>query len=294
MRAPRVFVPPRSTPMTRFSPTRGGYDTSEVGGGEKPYRVYRGGRATGAVPLAGRKPSPQAEKRVANGGGNGRKRYAGPGPAQPRRKRRVGRYVLLGLLVLVVLAVVWGIGTYFALAGGDKAAQKRLGDSAAAALDKQNGLLLSGTTDILVLGTDHSQAVGRAADRHSDSIMLVRVGGGRTVFLSIPRDLRVDIPGHGPDKINAAMQLGGPALAIKTIRTYTTLPVNHVVVVDFAGFRSLIDKVGGVTVDVPRPIYSNSFDCPYSAQRCATWKGWRFAKGKQTMNGFRALVYSRI
>jgi LCP family protein required for cell wall assembly len=280
--------------MTRFSPTRGGYDTSEVGGGEKPYRVYRGGRATGAVPLAGRKPAPQAEKRVATGGGNGAKRYAGPGPAKPRRRWRARRYVLLGLLVLVVLGVLWGIGTYFALAGGDKAAQGRLGDPAKAALDKEDGLLLSNTTDILVLGTDHSQAVGRSADRHSDSIMLIRIGGGRTVFLSIPRDLRVDIPGHGPDKINAAMQLGGPALAIKTLRTYTTLPVNHVVVLDFSGFKSLIDKVGGVRVNVPAAVYSDKFDCPFSARRCETWKGWRFAKGPQTMNGARALVYSRI
>jgi hypothetical protein len=170
-----------------------------VGGGEKPYRVYRGGRATGAVPLPGRKPAPQADKRVSNGGKNGAKRYAGPGPARPRRKRRIARYIALGLLVLVLLGVLWGVATYFALAGGDKAAQGRLGAPAKAALDKENGLLLSHTTDILVLGTDHSQAVGRSADRHSDSIMLVRIGGGRTVFLSIPRDLRVDIPGHGPD-----------------------------------------------------------------------------------------------
>src|SRR5438132_7306913 len=105
MRAPSVFVPPRSTPMTRFSPTRGGYDTSEVGGGEKPYRVYRGGRATGAVPLPGRKPAPQADKQGSNGGQNGAKRYAGPGPARPRRKRRIARYIALGLLVIVLLGV---------------------------------------------------------------------------------------------------------------------------------------------------------------------------------------------
>jgi LCP family protein required for cell wall assembly len=202
--------------------------------------------------------------------------------------------VLLGLLLLVVLAVAWSVGTYLALAGGDKAAQDRLGAPAKAALDKESGLLLSNTTDILVLGTDHSEAVGRAADRHSDSIMLIRIGGGRTVFLSIPRDLRVDIPGHGPDKINAAMQLGGPALAIKTIHRYTTLPVNHVVVLDFSGFKTLIDKVGGVRVNVPSPVYSDKFDCPYSARKCESWKGWRFAKGPQTMSGARALVYSRI
>jgi LCP family protein required for cell wall assembly len=202
--------------------------------------------------------------------------------------------VLLGLLVVFVLLVAWAVASYLALASGDSRAQTRLGAAAKTALDSDSGLLLGHTTDILVLGTDHSSAVGRATDRHSDSIMLIRIGGGRTVFLSIPRDLRVEIPGYGSNKVNAAMQLGGAALAIKTVRNFTTLPINHVVVVDFGGFRSLIDKVGGITVNVPKPIYSNSFDCPYSAQRCATWKGWRFAKGPQTMNGSRALVYSRI
>jgi LCP family protein required for cell wall assembly len=124
--------------------------------------------------------------------------------------------------------------------------------------------------------------------------MLIRVGGGRTVFLSIPRDMLVDVPGQGPSKINAAMQAGGPALAIRTVRQFTRLPVNHVVLVDFGGFKKLIDKVGGITVNVPAPIHSNRFDCPYSARRCASWDGYRFAKGPQHMNGTRALVYSRI
>src|SRR3954451_15040453 len=294
MRAPSVFVPPRSTPMTRFSPTRGGYDTSLVGQGDKPYRVYRGGRAQGTVPLASRQAPPAAKKKAPVSGGNGAQRYRGPGPARTHRRRPWKRRILLGLLLLFALFVVWAVASYLALASGDSAARKRLGAPAKAALDKDAGLLMSHTTDILVLGTDHAQSVARETDNHSDSIMLVRIGGGRTVFLSIPRDLRVDIPGHGPNKINAAMQLGGPALAIKTLRTYTTLPVNHVVVLDFSGFKSLIDKVGGVRVTVPAAVYSDKFDCPYSARRCETWKGWRFAKGPQTMNGARALVYSRI
>jgi anionic cell wall polymer biosynthesis LytR-Cps2A-Psr (LCP) family protein len=67
------------------------------------------------------------------------------------------------------------------------------------------------------------------------------------------------------------------------------------VIVDFADFKDLIDSVGGVDVDVPAPIVSNRFDCPYAtAQRCQQWEGWRFHKGKQHMNGERALVYSRI
>ena len=99
--------------------------------------------------------------------------------------------------------------------------------------------------------------------------MLVRTDPARhrLAYLSIPRDLRVDIPGHGPNKINAAFQLGGPALAIKTVRALTGLHVNHVVIVDFADFKDLIDALGGIDVDVPKPILSNRFDCPYATRR---------------------------
>jgi LCP family protein required for cell wall assembly len=117
----------------------------------------------------------------------------------------------------------------------------------------------------------------------------------RLYYLSIPRDLVVPIPGEGTQKINAAMQFGGPALAIRTIRQFTGVPINHVVVVNFGAFKELIDAIGGITVDVPRPIRSNRFDCPYSTQaRCDRWPGWRFPKGPQHMNGERALIYSRI
>jgi LCP family protein required for cell wall assembly len=116
----------------------------------------------------------------------------------------------------------------------------------------------------------------------------------RLYYLSILRDLRVEIPGYGTQKINAAFQIGGPALAIRTVRAVTGLPINHVVTVDFADFQALIDELGGITVDVPAPILSNKFDCPYKPARCASWPGWRFPKGEQTLDGRRALVYSRI
>ena len=72
------------------------------------------------------------------------------------------------------------------------------------------------------------------------------------------------------------------------------LPIDHVVVVDFDGFKELIDAIGGIEVTVPKAILSNKFDCPYKPKRCADWEGWRFEKGTQHMNGQRALVYSRI
>ena len=108
----------------------------------------------------------------------------------------------------------------------------------------------------------------------------------RLAFLSIPRDLRVEIPGYGASKINAAFQFGGPTLALRTVKNLTGLDVNHVAFVDFDRFRELIDSVGGIEVNVPRPILSNRFDCPYATSaRCQAWEGWRFEKGTQKMDG---------
>src|SRR4029079_5311732 len=106
--------------------------------------------------------------------------------------------------------------------------------------------------------------------------------------------LRTDIAGVGAAKINAAFQAGGPALAAKTVRQFTGLPINHVVIVDFGSLRDLVDAIGGGDIAVRAPILSNPFDCPYKQAKCNTWKGWRFGTGKQHMNGRRALVYSRI
>jgi LCP family protein required for cell wall assembly len=116
----------------------------------------------------------------------------------------------------------------------------------------------------------------------------------RVAYLSIPRDLQVEIPGYGTSKINAANQIGGPALTLATVKNLIGLPIDHVVVVDFDGFRELIDAIGGIEVNVPKAILSNKFDCPYKPARCAEWEGWRFEKGPQHMDGRRALVYSRI
>src|SRR4029079_7438228 len=81
----------------------------------------------------------------------------------------------------------------------------------------------------------------------SDSILLMRIGGGHNSTLSIPRDTVVDIPGHGQNKINAAYAIGGPALAIRTVEDYLGIQVNHLVEVNFENFPQLIDALGGVT-----------------------------------------------
>lgn len=257
---------------------------------EKPYRLYRGGRVKGKVPAP---PRPGRQGQADEDG----LRYPGPGPILPARRKNWPRRILIGVAALLVLLVVWGVASYLAFRSGVKDANARLDGSARAALDDQSGLLLSHPTTVLLLGTDHSRVGGREGDRHSDSIMLVRTDPKRhrIAFLSIPRDLLVTIPGGGEAKINAAFQAGGPALALKTVRAFTGLEINHVVIVDFADFKDLIDELGGITVNVPAPIVSNRFDCPFATEaRCREWQGWRFEKGNQQMDGRRALIYSRI
>ena len=265
-------------------------------GGEKPYRLYRGGRVKGRVPTASpRQPPP----RTPRAGRDGRERYRGPGPRpQPRAARQIrwGREIGIAIVLVVLFLIVWALVGYFAFRNGVAAANKRLPTQTRTALAQDSGSLLSSSTSILLLGTDHSLAASRAGDRHSDSITLLRTdpSHNRLYYLSIPRDLRVEIPGYGAAKINTAFQVGGPRLAIRTVAGYTDVPVNHVIVVNFAQFRDLIDKVGGIDVIVRRAILSK-FDCPYASPvRCSRWRGWRFAKGKQHLNGRRALIYSRV
>jgi LCP family protein required for cell wall assembly len=260
---------------------------------DKPYRVYKTGRTIRRGQL---RPRPASRSDDGRRGGNGEAPGAAR-PKRPRRRRGWGRRIGVTIGVLVLLLVVWALLSFLSFRSGVAKANKRVGFPTRAALDDQGSLLLSSPTDVLLLGTDHANSDARANDQHSDSMMLVRTDPShhRIAYLSIPRDLRVPIPGHGDAKINAAFQIGGPPLAIKTVKHFTSLPINHVVAVDFSTFKQLIDDVGGITIDVPEPILSNRFDCPYaSAARCQRWPGWRFRKGKQHMDGQRALIYSRI
>jgi polyisoprenyl-teichoic acid--peptidoglycan teichoic acid transferase len=259
--------------------------------GEKPYRVYRGGRTKGRVPLE--RPQTRRER-------DGRS----PSPPRVRRPRRRWswkRRIGVTLLLVLLLIVIWSIAGYLSFRGGVAKANERLQKTSPGierVLASQDGAVLSNPTTILMLGRDFANTDQRVTLNHSDSIMVLRTDPSRhrLAYLSIPRDLRVAIPGNGEQKINAAMQIGGPALVVRTIEALTgnALRINHVMIVDFANFKDLIDNVGGIDITVPAPILSNKFDCPYDAAGCARWKGWRFAKGRQHMDGRRALIYSRI
>jgi LCP family protein required for cell wall assembly len=205
-------------------------------------------------------------------------------PPRPARRRRIrwGRLITFTVLGLLLLLTVWVGYGYRQFRSSLDASNKRVDASTRAAL-VPGGSLLSDPSTTLVLGSDRRPDAGPG---RSDSILLVRVDPARNRIaeLSIPRDLRVTIPGHGDDRINVAYETGGPALAIRTVQALTGIPINHVVLVDFSGFRDLVDALGGVTIDNPEKIISNSFD----------GHPWRFGRGKLHLDGRHALAYARV
>jgi polyisoprenyl-teichoic acid--peptidoglycan teichoic acid transferase len=274
-----------------------GYPTRSMATGEKPYRVYRGGRTKGRVPLE----RPQKRERPQTRRDRNGRSPAPPRARRPRRRWSWSRRVGTTLLLLLVLLVSWAIAGFLSFRSSVAKANERLQKSSPdveRVLASQDGALISNPTTILLLGRDFANNDQRVTLNHSDSIMILRTDPDRhrLAYLSIPRDLRVAIPNHGEQKINAAMQIGGPALVVRTIEALTgnALRVNHVMIVDFGAFKDLIDNIGGIDITVPAPILSNKFDCPYDAAGCARWQGWRFARGRQHMDGRRALIYSRI
>jgi LCP family protein required for cell wall assembly len=142
---------------------------------------------------------------------------------------------------------------------------------------------------ILILGSDKrpkNNSEGAASDSRSDTIMLVRLDPAKkaTAIMSLPRDLKVEIPGHGTDKINAAYSLGGPALTLKTVRSVTKLPINHVINVHFDGFWRAVNAVGCIYADIDRRYYNDSAEYSYI----------NLQPGYQRLCGTNALQYVRF
>ena len=172
-----------------------------------------------------------------------------PGPDTRDRKRITPGRVLKWL----ALAVLGWLLLSFVLFLISAQIQDGVSDEAERALSRK-GNLLTGST-ILVLGSDartgESIDDSQSGPSRADTIMLVHAALGSVRKLSIPRDIEVEIPGHGTNKINAAYALGGPALTIETVESFlgNGLKINHLVEVDFEDFPELIDSLGGITVN---------------------------------------------
>lgn len=143
----------------------------------------------------------------------------------------------------------------------------------------------------LLVGTDSRSAASTTGEdatgpsfvpgaQRSDVVMLAQVSADRQSarVVSIPRDSWVEIPGRGRGKVNAAYSWGGAALLVATVEKLTGVRVDHFAVIDFAGFRSVVDAVGGVDVGV--------------AARTAS-AGVTSQAGVNHLDGDAALVYVR-
>ena len=115
---------------------------------------------------------------------------------------------------------------------------------------------------VLIIGSDKRARTAQDArlglEVNSDTMILVRLDPSEkaTALMSLPRDLKVRIPGHGTDKLNAAYALGGPRLTLETVKQLTGLRINHVINVDFGGFRKAVDAIGCVYVDIDRRYFN--------------------------------------
>jgi LCP family protein required for cell wall assembly len=143
---------------------------------------------------------------------------------------------------------------------------------------------------VLVLGYDHRSW---EKDQHSrsDTLMLMRLDpkAHSLTVLSMPRDMRVDIPGFGPNKLNAAYSFGGADLALKTVRQVTGIPINYLITVNFTGFRSIVTDVGGVYVDVERRYFNQN-----GQVGSGDYSNIDLKAGYQKLNGTDALAYVRF
>jgi len=208
-----------------------------------------------------------------------------PEPSRERRQITPGRvlkWIALAILGWILLSVVLFLISAQIQDGVSPQAERALSD---------DGNLLTGST-ILVLGSDartgDSIDESQSGPSRADSIMLVHASLGSVRKLSLPRDIEVEIPGHGTNKVNAAYAFGGPALTIETIEGFlgNGLEISHLVEVDFEDFPELIDSLGGVTVQNKTRICSPPFD--------NFWRGFRLRKGEQELDGERALGFARV
>ena len=212
---------------------------------DKPYRVYRGGRVKGRVPLTRHTSPSPAEP-------NGPR----PATASPRKPRRPARWIALGLALLLVLLARVGnrelsLGRQRRLVGE----RARPGRGPAPAEDPRRPARLDArrrsSSSARTAATGRVARVRTGRTRSCSCAPTPGSGGSPTSRSRATSKSRS--PRSGLDKINAANQIGGPALALRTVKDLTGLDVNHVVFVDFDRFEELIDAVGGIDVDVPRP-----------------------------------------
>ncbi len=145
--------------------------------------------------------------------------------------------------------------------------------------------------NMLILGSDKRASLPGSKGLSDTTILLRLDPDNKSIALmSIPRDLKVYIPGYGVNKFNAAYAFGGPKLTLRVVKNLTDLPINHVVNVDFLGFQRAINAIDCVYVDVDRRYYHSNVGLPPSLQ----YSEINIQPGYQALCGKDALSYVRF
>ena len=218
-----------------------------------------------------------------------------PGVAERSHRRRRRRRILLILLVVFVLLAGAGVAAAgFYVRSIDKSVSRiEAFDQVPEQTRPQKVEVAGDAMNFLVLGSDTRDPESTGGSR-SDTIILLHLPRDRSgaQLVSIPRDTWVHVPRskdgrHGDvnAKINAAFAWGGAPLTVQTVEAYTGVRIDHVVMVDFAGFKEIVDALGGVTVDVEKDFTST--------HSLSAGNVRQFHKGPQTMDGATALDYAR-
>jgi LCP family protein required for cell wall assembly len=234
-----------------------------------------------------------------------KKRYTLYGVEGPP-KRRWKKIVLWTSVALILVLLLVAAGSYLWFRAQVSSANGRVTqDIRAALLEKPSTTLSTGplvavgatatpvsvqepspsAMNLLVIGTD-SRSKDASSGGRSDTLIIVHIDPDQNYLsvLSLPRDLRVDIPGHDKGKLNTAFAFGGPALAIKTIEQTTGVDINHYMEIGFNAFSDIVDSLGGVYVDVDKRYYNPTYN----------YEPIDIYPGYQLLDGANALDYVRF
>ncbi|MGH3947981.1 MAG: LCP family protein, partial [Pseudonocardiaceae bacterium] len=201
---------------------------------------------------------------------------------RPRRRRWGFRRVATTLLTVFAL-VIAGVWVYLEFAINRVDALEDY-DGRPAAAEGTNWLIV-GSDSREGLDADERKRLhtGAPEGTRTDTIMLAHIPDNDTkpILMSVPRDLNVEIPGHGIGKINAAFSIGGPKLLARTVEHTTGLHIDHYAEIGFGGFANVVDAIGGVTMDVPEGMVDGS-------------NGVEIPAGRQELDGAQALSFVRM
>src|ERR1700761_8896667 len=215
----------------------------------------------------------------------------GDGTPPPKKKRYWWRFSLASLIIVTVCAAATSSAVLLYINSIAEAFNNGVNNHLHEELET---LLPEGAggepETILILGSDKRAENGEEYGR-SDTTILLRLDPEQELIsvMSIPRDLKTEIPGYGTDKFNAAYSDGGPKLTLKVVKELTGLKINHVINIDFLGFVRAVDAIGCVYTDVDRRYFHSNAGLPPEEQ----YSEIDIQPGYQKLCGKKALQYVR-